>query len=63
MILLQIDAPYFCAGCSLNGKYVDTVAPIIKYMKGWTYEEVVTYCKRKRWKVTKIDNKKARRDG
>lgn len=26
------------------------IAPIIKYMKGWTLEEIIEYCDKKKWK-------------
>lgn len=46
-MMIRIVAPYFVAGIVKGG----SVAPIIKYMKGWTLKEIQEYCKRKGWEV------------
>lgn len=46
-MMLRITAPHFVAGIVQGGM----VAPIIKYMKGWTYKEIKSYCDKKGWKV------------
>lgn len=49
-MLLWIDAGYFYAGVvAENGKVV-RAAPIVKYMRGWTTDQVVAYARKKRWK-------------
>lgn len=48
--LIHIDAPHFCAGAELYNGFVVKVAPIIKYMKGWDINRVVSYCNKKKWK-------------
>lgn len=49
MRIIHIDAPHFCAGVLLNGDVVVRAAPILKYMKGWTWHRVMAYCDKKRW--------------
>lgn len=31
------------------------IAPIIKYMKGWNLNKIISYCKKKNWKVEILD--------
>jgi hypothetical protein len=50
MILIQIDAPHFCAGAVLSEGKVIQAAPIIHYMKGWKLPKIQDYCKKKGWK-------------
>lgn len=46
----QITSPYFCAGVVFNKHMVVVeAAPIIKYMKGWFWADVVDYCNKKGW--------------
>lgn len=45
--MLRIVAPHFVAGIVRGG----AVAPIIKYMRGWTLAEIRRYCATKRWTV------------
>lgn len=53
--LYQITSPYFCAGIDFKGSLlVKEAAPIIKYMKGWTLQNVKEYCKKKRFKITSV---------
>ncbi len=47
--MLRIVAPHFVAGIVRGG----AVAPIISYMKGWTFRQIMDYCTRKGWKVEK----------
>lgn len=47
-MFLRIEAPHFVAGYDMDS---GEVAPIIKYMKGWTFIEVLAYCKKKHWKL------------
>lgn len=41
----------FVAGGDYNGREVTAAAPVIKYMEGWSKDEVDQYCKRKQWLV------------
>jgi hypothetical protein len=52
--MLRIVSPYFVAGIVEQG----AVAPIIKYMKGWTFEQIKAYCNKKGWtiEIIKEDN-------
>lgn len=45
--MLRISAPHFVAGIVRGGQ----VAPIIRYMKGWTLAQIKAYCERKGWTV------------
>jgi len=45
--MLRIVAPHFVAGIVRGGM----VAPIIRYMKGWTRAKIEAYCRRKGWTV------------
>lgn len=49
-----IDAGHFYAMGDLETK---RFAPIIKYMKDWTIEEIRAYCTKKGWKLTEIGDK------
>lgn len=53
-MLIQINAPHFCAGCELVNGRVTKAAPIVAYMKGWTLAAVREYAIKKRWKVEEI---------
>lgn len=47
--LIQITAPHFVAGIvALDGRVVEA-APILRYMAGWTGQEMVACCRRKGW--------------
>jgi len=50
-MLVRIVSPYFVAGYDTAS---GVIAPIIKYMKGWTVTKIKDYCKRKKWKVQVI---------
>ena len=47
--LYQIRAPHFTAGLEAINGIVTKVAPILMYMKGWTPEKVLSYCRSKKW--------------
>ena len=57
-MLIRIEAPLFVAGIELEesqysdgeGPIVIHMAPILGYMKLWTYEKVLGYCQTKGWK-------------
>ena len=46
-MMLRISAPHFVAGIVRGGP----AAPIIRYMKGWTFARIKAYCDRKRWTI------------
>lgn len=48
---IRLTSHYFCAGVVLGQKRVIRAAPILKYMKGWTRDEVLRYARNKRWKI------------
>lgn len=44
--MIRIVAPHFVAGwCT------DRCAPIVGYMRGWTAERVLAYCRRRDWRA------------
>lgn len=47
--LITIDSGYFNAGAVLFENKVITVAPIIKYMMGWSIQKIENYCYKKGW--------------
>lgn len=47
--LIQISSGYFCAGVVIENDLVIEAAPIVMYMKGWSHERVISYCRRKHW--------------
>ena len=54
-MLLQVTAPYFCAGVEIKNDKVTTCAPILKYMSGWSEFEVKRYCNNKHWDVEVVN--------
>ncbi len=47
---MRIIAPHFVAGLVLNeDKICVRTAPILNYMLGWNWWQVIAYCKKKRW--------------
>ena len=50
-VLIQITAPHFCAGITIKEYKVIEVAPIVHYMKDWTMDRVIEYCKTKSWRL------------
>lgn len=53
--LIQITAPHFCAGLVAKDGRVIRAAPIIKYMRGWTGQQVADYCREKGWHWERIE--------
>jgi hypothetical protein len=59
-VLIQITAPHFCAGVVVAPNGVGrSAAPILRYMVGWTFPQIVQYCTKKRWHVRIIDDKES----
>lgn len=52
-MMLRILAPHFVAGIVRGGP----VAPIIKYMKGWTLPAIREYCQKKGWEIQVMGDK------
>lgn len=54
--MLTIDAPHFYAAVvpDEHNRYIRTAAPIVKYMVGWTPDQVREYCAKKGWKVVEV---------
>lgn len=48
---LQISSDYFMAALVIKNGIVETSAPILKYMEGWTVDRVKEYCREKHWEV------------
>lgn len=46
-MLIRITSPYFCAGLVLN----ERTAPILHYMKNWSFEQIQEYCVNKNWQM------------
>lgn len=46
-MLIRIVAPHFVAGAVRGGP----IAPIIRYMKGWSFKQIQAYCDKKGWTV------------
>ena len=58
-MLIRIAAPYFVAGIilvpDLFGVFsVVKAAPILRYMKGWSYSRVFAYCNQKNWEILEL---------
>jgi hypothetical protein len=47
---LRIEAPSFVAGVIVGF----AAAPIVGYMRPWSYERIFRYCFRRRWKVREV---------
>jgi hypothetical protein len=52
--LLRIEAPHFVAGLDATGRLVSRTAPIVGYMTGWPVRRVISYCKRKGWRLQHV---------
>lgn len=52
-MLIIISAPHFTAGYDTSS---GNIAPIIKYMKGWSLERIQAYCDKKGWTVSVVAN-------
>ena len=55
MKLLRIEAPHFVAGLVLERKRVVDGAPILRYMRNWSYSQVRNYCAKKGWSWEEVD--------
>jgi hypothetical protein len=49
--MVWISAPHFTAGVGLDRGRVASAAPILKYMKGWTLEQVIGYARERGWET------------
>lgn len=56
LTLVRVVAPHFVAGLVYDpdADRVTMTANILRYMKGWSRERVVEYCKSKEWKASTI---------
>lgn len=56
-VLVRIVAPHFVAGVigQRNGAVI-TAAPIVRYMVGWTGDQVAAYCSRKGWACERVQS-------
>ena len=53
--LYRITAPHLCAGLGIGvDGVVNWSAPTISYMRGWEYQQVSDYCRRKRWTLENL---------
>lgn len=52
--MIAINAPHFYAGLIHESGRVVRAAPIIRYMVGWTGQQVADYCRRKGWKWERV---------
>lgn len=56
--LLAIDGlshpTRFYAGVAIVGGYVAQAAPILSYMRGWSEQRVLDYCRRQHWTATRL---------
>lgn len=54
--LIRVTAPHFVAGVEFkNGRCV-RAAPILKWAKGMTFNELFAKCKEKKWIATVVSN-------
>jgi hypothetical protein len=58
-MLIRIESSYFVAGVELKGDLFDVftvfrAAPILSYMKGWSYDRVKNYCTKKEWSMLEV---------
>ena len=54
--LMQVTAPYFCAGVVMWDDRVIETAPILK-ARGWSFNRLRHYCREKNWKITIVFKK------
>ena len=52
--VISIYAPSFTAGVVCEDDKVKRAAPIIKYMRGWTLEQVKEYVARRGWQCEEL---------
>lgn len=57
--LWQITAPHFVAGVYLREGTVTCCAPIVRYMMGWSADNVRNYCGRKDWRIAYVRESRA----
>lgn len=55
--VIQLYSSYFTAGIILQNGTVTEAAPIIRYMKGWNKERVLSYAGGKGWKMEPAPSK------
>lgn len=55
-MLWQINSSYFHAGIVFKENKVIKAAPIVGYMKGWTSEQVTSYCNKKRFTIVNVED-------
>lgn len=51
MRAIQITAPHFVAAVIVG----IAAAPIVGYMRPWSHDRIVRYCRRKRWRVEEVE--------
>lgn len=54
--MIVIDSGYFYAAVVLGWGRVVRCAPVLKYMRGWSVEHVVTYARSRGWSVLIWEN-------
>ncbi len=47
--IIHIEGGFFNAGVVITDDRVTLAAPIIKYMKGWTVQQVYAYAAKRKW--------------
>lgn len=52
--MIIILAPSFTSAVIIDNGKVSKAAPIVKYMKGWTWDTVILYCEEKGWKTVRV---------
>lgn len=60
-MLMQVAAPNFTAGVELEADFRANpvnaehcqIAPILRFMRGWSLDEIERYCYAKGWKLQK----------
>lgn len=50
-MFIRIIAPHFVASYDMD---TGNIAPIIKYMKGWSYIKILNYCNSKNWQLERF---------
>lgn len=51
-----IDGGFFCAGIVVCEEKVTDAAPIIRYMTGWSMQQVRGYILKRHWQITGEEN-------
>ena len=47
---IRVQANHFTAGANFEeNKVCKPLAPIIRYMDGWSVDQVIKYCDKKKW--------------